>query len=59
VRVSNEHGEFDGRAFPAPVAPGTLQGHWPELLVLIPHGHVDPLGGVPDYNAYVKIQVLG
>ena len=59
VRVSNEHGEFVGRAFPAPVAPGTLQGHWPELLVLIPHGRVDPLGGVPDYNAEVKLEVLG
>ena len=56
VVVRNEHGEYRGRAFPAEVAVGTLQGHWPELLPLIPHGRVDPQGGVPDYNARVRIE---
>jgi anaerobic selenocysteine-containing dehydrogenase len=58
VKVSNECGQFRGRAFVAPVAPGTLQGHWPELNPLVPHGHVDPLGGVPDYNATVTLRAV-
>lgn len=55
VVVKNEHGEYRGRAFLADVTPGTLQGHWPELLPLIPSGRVDPAGGVPDYNARVTL----
>lgn len=58
VAVRNEYGEYRGRAFPAEVAIGTLQGHWPELLPLIPHGRVDPAGGVPDYNARVELVKL-
>jgi anaerobic selenocysteine-containing dehydrogenase len=58
VEVSNEFGHFRGRAFVTAVAPGTLQGHWPELNSLIPHGHIDPLGGVPDYNATVTLKAL-
>ena len=38
------------------VAVGTLQGHWPEVNPLIPHGRVDPFAGVPDYNADVTIE---
>jgi len=38
------------------VAPGTLQGHWPEVNVLIAPGVVEPSGGVPDYNALVTLQ---
>ncbi len=55
VVVSNPNGQFEGRAFVTAVAPGTLQGHWPELLPLIPSGRIDPLGGVPDYNATVTL----
>jgi molybdopterin-dependent oxidoreductase alpha subunit len=55
VLVKNATGEFRGRAFVADVAPGTLQGHWPEINVLIPHGRTDPQGGVPDYNAEVEL----
>ena len=51
-------GEFRGRAFIADVARGTLQGHWPEINVLIPAGRVDPDGGVPDYNAEVEVARL-
>ena len=58
ILVRNEHGEFRGRAFLADVTPGTLQGHWPELLPLIPSGRVDPAGGVPDYNARVTLAKL-
>jgi anaerobic selenocysteine-containing dehydrogenase len=55
VVVRNGTGELRGRAFVAEVAPGTLQAHWPEANVLIPHGRVDPDGGVPDYNAEVTL----
>ncbi len=48
-------GEYAGRAFVADVAEGTLQGHWPEVNVLIPSGAVDADGGVPDYNAEVRL----
>ena len=44
------------RIFLADVARGTLQAHWPEANVLIPHGSVDAGGGVPNYNANVKIE---
>ena len=56
IVVRNDYGSFHGRVFVAQVAPGTLQGHWPELQPLIPHGRVDPLGGVPDYNARVRVE---
>ncbi len=52
----SEHGSFRGRAFLADVAPGTLQGHWPEVNVLIAPGVVEPGGGVPDYNARVTLR---
>ena len=56
IVVRNDYGSFQGRVFVADVAPGTLQGHWPEVQPLIPHGRVDPLGGVPDYNARVRVE---
>ena len=56
IVLTSEIEEFRGRAFIADVAPGTLQGHWPEVMVLIPHGLVDPFGGVPDYNAIVTVR---
>jgi molybdopterin-dependent oxidoreductase alpha subunit len=58
VRLVNGLGEYRGRAFLADVAPGTLQGHWPEVNGLIAHGRVDAGGGVPDYNAEVTLEVL-
>jgi molybdopterin-dependent oxidoreductase alpha subunit len=57
--LENEVGRFRGRAFVTEIAPGTLQGHWPEVNVLIPAGRVDPFGGVPDYNAVVHLTPLG
>jgi hypothetical protein len=54
--LSNEHGRFHGRVFLAEVARGSLQGHWPELNQLLPHGRIEPEGGVPDYNAWVDVR---
>ncbi len=56
IRLESENGAYDGRAFVAEVAPGTLQGHWPEMNVLIGAGVVDAEGGVPDYNARVRLR---
>ena len=58
IRLHNALGEYRGRAFVAEVTPGTLQGHWPEVNGLIPHGRVDAGGGVPDYNADVTVEPL-
>ncbi|MBM3985877.1 MAG: formate dehydrogenase, partial [Planctomycetes bacterium] len=54
--LESAHGRYRGRAFLADVAPGTLQGHWPEVNGLIAPGVVEPGGGVPDYNARVTLR---
>lgn len=59
VQLTNEFGSFECRVFPAPIARGNLQVHWPEGNVLLPGGRVDTLGGVPDYNARVRIEKIG
>jgi hypothetical protein len=41
----------------APVAPGTLQAHWPEANVLI-SSRLDPASKEPDYNAWVTMEKL-
>lgn len=56
IVLESAHGTFAGRVFPAPVAQGTLQGHWPEVNPLIESGPVDADGGVPDYNAPVRVR---
>ena len=47
---------MEGRVFLAPIARGNVQAHWPESNVLIATGVVDGTGGVPDYNARVRIE---
>ncbi len=59
VRLVNEFGAMPARVFLAPIARGNLQVHWPEGNVLLPGGRVDTLGGVPDYNARVRIDRVG
>lgn len=56
VLLRSAHGEFRGRARLAPIRPGNVQGHWPEVNVLLPPDRVDPGGGVPDYNAVVRLE---
>jgi molybdopterin-dependent oxidoreductase alpha subunit len=56
IVLRNATGTYRGRAFVAELAQGTLQGHWPEVNVLIPGGIVEPSGGVPDYNARVTLE---
>jgi len=54
ILVRNSHGEYRGRVKIARIKPGCLQGHWPELNVVVPGGCLDP-SGVPDYNAIVDV----
>ncbi len=56
ITLVNNTGRYSGRVFPAPIAPGNLQVHWPEGNGILPRGIVDPVGGVPDYNAEVRIE---
>lgn len=55
IRLESAVGSYDARAFVADVAAGTVQGHWPEVNILIPAGRTDRDGGVPDYNVEVRI----
>jgi molybdopterin-dependent oxidoreductase alpha subunit len=55
VELIGEHGRFTGRVQLAPIARGNLQVHWPEGNVLLAHGVIDAMGGVPDYNAVVQV----
>ncbi len=57
VALVNATGRFEGRVWLAPLAAGNLQVHWPEGNVIVPRGAVDRLGGVPDYNARVRVEV--
>jgi len=59
VTLANDHGRFAGRVFLAPIARGNLQVHWPEGNVLIARGVLDATGGVPDYNARVRLVAGG
>ena len=56
VVLKNDVGSFTGRVFLAPIARGNLQIHWPEGNVIIRRGVVDAAGGVPDYNALVRLE---
>lgn len=55
IVLENEQGRFHGRAKSAPIRPGNVQGHWPEVNVLIPADRFDPHAMVPDYNAIVRV----
>lgn len=56
VTLRNDRGSYDARVWIAPLAPGNLQIHWPEGNHLIRRGVVDTGGGVPDYNALVRLE---
>jgi len=58
IRVFNDIGEMKARVFVTDISKGDVQAHWPESNVLIPTGPRDAGGGVPDYNAYVRIEKL-
>ena len=55
LTLANQTGTLDCTVFIAPIARGNLQVHWPEGNVLIPPNVLDEVGGVPDYNARVRL----
>ena len=59
VLLKNDVGQMEGRVHLAAIARGNLQVHWPEGNVILPHGIIDVIGGVPDYNAYVRVTKIG
>lgn len=58
IVLSNDRGEFRGRVKIDGVKPGSLQGYWPEVNVLVPAGCLDA-SGLPDYNAVVEVFPAG
>jgi len=58
ITLRNELGEYRGRVKIDRIKPGCLQGHWPEVNVIVPAGRLDP-SGVPDYNSAVEVIVTG
>jgi molybdopterin-dependent oxidoreductase alpha subunit len=54
ILLRNHRGEFRGCVKIDRIKPGSVQGHWPEVNVVVPAGRLDP-SGVPDYNAVVEI----
>ena len=58
IALRNELGEYRGRVRIDRIKPGCLQGHWPEVNVIVPAGRLDP-SGVPDYNSAVEVVVTG
>lgn len=59
VRLISDAGSYEGTVFPAEIAPGNFQIHWPEGNSLLASGRTDPIGGVPDYNAWVRVEKVG
>ena len=58
VRLVSEAGSMEATVMFAPIAPGNVQVHWPEGNVLLARGRMDAVGGVPDYNASVRVERL-
>ena len=58
VILRNERAEFRGRVRIDRIKPGCVQGHWPEMNIMVPAGRLDP-SGVPDYNAVVEVIAVG
>jgi molybdopterin-dependent oxidoreductase alpha subunit len=56
VLLANDFGKLECSVFLAPIARGNLQVHWPEGNVIVRRGIRDPAGGVPDYNARVRVE---
>jgi molybdopterin-dependent oxidoreductase alpha subunit len=56
ITLVNDLGRYPGRVFIAEIASGNFQVMWPEGNVIIRRGVVDAGGGVPDYNALVRVE---
>ncbi|HEY5551180.1 MAG TPA: FdhF/YdeP family oxidoreductase [Opitutaceae bacterium] len=59
VTLASDTGRLEASVFLAPLARGNLQVHWPEGNTIVPRGRTDTHGGVPDYNALVRVEIPG
>jgi predicted molibdopterin-dependent oxidoreductase YjgC len=55
ILLRSETGEWKGIARFGPMKERHLQGHWPEVNILISR-RFDPVSGAPDYNALVTLE---
>ncbi|MEP7028335.1 MAG: molybdopterin-dependent oxidoreductase, partial [Candidatus Eisenbacteria bacterium] len=55
VVLASATGHFRGRARAAPIAPGNVQGFWPEVNGLLAFDRHDAESGVPDYGTTVTL----
>ena len=58
VIVKSAVGMLQGKCKIVPIKTKNLQVHWPEGSVLLKRGRVDPVSGIPDYNALVQVKRL-
>ena len=56
VSLTSDVGTMEATVHLAPIARGNVQVHWPEGNVILHRDKRDPTGGVPDYNAAVRIE---
>jgi len=59
VLVTSDVGRFEGACKVARIKPRNVQLFWPESNALLRRGVVDPLCGIPDYNALVRLERAG
>ena len=61
VRLTSDAGSLTGRLKVVRLPPQSLQVHWPEGNVLVEGArhHREPQSQVPDYNAIVRVELLG
>jgi molybdopterin-dependent oxidoreductase alpha subunit len=57
ITLTSATGSYDGHVKLARLPARTIQVHWPEGNVLLPHGpdHREPHSQVPDYNTTVRV----
>ena len=55
IKVISEVGEMTGTCTMMNMKQRNIQVHWPEGNVLLKRGATDPLCGIPDYTAIVKV----
>jgi molybdopterin-dependent oxidoreductase alpha subunit len=55
VLLASDCGNMYARVHLAPIARANVQVHFPEGNPLLPKGCCDAVGGVPDYNAIIRI----
>lgn len=58
IELTNALGRYKGTVFLAPIAPGSLQIHWPECNHLLPRESMELASHTPSYTARVRVARL-